>query len=143
MTSRPVPGLSKSELQAQQIVRAFFSSPTPLIVLQEHLTDLCTELRARFIRLGHLARVERDSTIQAILLSSKGARKEIVRPHKNSAAAVEEREERERKERELESIKGKPEVIKGRKEYLPKPEQGVRSGARVWVRLLVLRCLIT
>lgn len=99
---------------------------------QAHKVSLVNELRARLTREKALARVQRDAEVQKILMSSKGARKEIV--GKRSGKTAEE-------ERGI--VDEDPAANKGSQAIkLPQPEVGVRTGARVWVRSLLLAVVL-
>ena len=107
--------------------------------VQQHILETLHEIRARFERLHQLARVERDADLQKVLLASKGARKDIKKPSKASTTAISNGGgEMEDPDDGVFGQRDKPKY----KDTLPKPEVGVRTGARVWVSPVVHLCFL-
>lgn len=101
----------------------------------KHRAELVRELEARVERVRHLERANRELDLQKILMSS-GARKEIVQnPAKGGA-------DRSRRDEEwwLGGTKPGKHGKKGSEDEerasLPHAEDGIATGARVWVRVV-------
>lgn len=92
---------------------------------EEHRSQFVDELRARLERDAALARVERDIQVQKLLMG-KGAAKQIVRNKgQEQDGDVEGDDDDDDMGKDLQA-KAK------RKAALPKPQQGIRTGARVY-----------
>lgn len=90
-----------------------------------YLTDKASELSARLERLKILQRTYREMQVQRAIMG-KGSKTVVGNTKKGSLISEEERlNEMDLDELELRQLNGN-------KKKLPTPEQGIRTGARVW-----------
>ena len=119
-----------AELEAEEAERKVAAAVSPLVhtaawshgsfsnTLQAHREALTTELAARKDRLRQFNRAFRELEVQRLLMG-KGAKKALI-PKKTTSAFVE--------------TDWKGDRTDGNNTGLPEAEEGISTGARVWVR---------